>query len=142
MKAERLDHIHIYVKDLEKAKNTFSRALGTTFSPTIKPKDLPIKSAISPIGLELIEPTDPNGVVAKAMERGGEGLYGLSFKVPDIEEAIKVLQSMGMRMVGRVNEGRMKEAQFHPRDAHGVMVELCEYEDRSPGALAALGIDF
>lgn len=142
MKAERLDHIHIYVKDIEKAKKTFSKALGTTFSPVILPKDLPIKSVMSPIGLELIEPIDSNNAVGKALERGGEGIYGLSFKVPDIEEGIKALQAQGMRLVGRVNEGRIKEAQFHPRDAHGVMIELCEYEDVSLGGLAALGKGF
>ncbi len=141
MKAERLDHIHIYVKDLEKAKDTFSRILGTTFSPNIEVEDMQIRSALSPLGVELIESASPDGVVAKAIERRGEGLYALSFKVPDIEEAVNELQSMGLRLVGRVEEGNIREAQFHPKDCHGVMIELCQYQEHSGAAIAVLGVD-
>jgi len=142
MKVERLDHIHIYVKDLEKAKDTFSRVLGTAFSPYLTVKDIQIRATLSPLGLELVESTSPDGVVAKAIQHGGEGLYALSFKVPDLEEAIKELQSMGMRLVGRVEVGNIKEAQFHPKDCNGVMIELCQYQEHSAAAVAVLVTDF
>ena len=138
MKVEKLDHIHVYVKDLDQAKDFFCRILGTTFSPNIAAEDVQTRSSLSPLGVELIESTSPTGIVAEAIKRRGEGLYAISFKVPDIEEAIKELQSMGLRLVGRVEVGRIREAQFHPKDSHGVMLELCQYEEQSGVALAAL----
>lgn len=140
MKVERLDHIHIYVNDLEKAKGLFSRILGTNFSPTIsEEKGLKILSSLSPLGIELIQPISPDSAVAKTIERRGEGLAGVSFKVADIEQAITELESQGLRLVGRVEEGNIKEAQFHPRDAFGVMLELCQYEEQHGAFLAARG---
>jgi hypothetical protein len=64
----------------------------------------------------------------------------LSFKVPDIESAIAELQSQGIRLVGTVNYDHLKEAQFHPQDWHGVMLELCQYEERHPCYYAAKGL--
>ena len=72
LKAERLDHIHIYVKDLEKAKDTFSRLLGTIFSPNMEVEDIQIRSAISPLGVELTESTSPDGVVLRLWNAEGK----------------------------------------------------------------------
>lgn len=138
MKVERIDHIHVAVKDLDKAISFFSQILGTNFSNTINVEKYTLKSVISPLGLELIESTSPEGVIAKFIERKGEGVSAISFKVPNLEEAIAELQSKGLRLVGRVEQGRLKEAQFHPKDAFGVMIELCEYEDVHGAAQAAL----
>lgn len=138
MKVEKLDHIHIYVENLEKAKELFGRLLRTSFSPDIVVDELKIRTSFSPFGIELIEPTSPDSVVAKAMEKGGEGLYGLSFKVDDLEQAIAELQAEGCRLVGRVEVGGIKEAQFHPKDTCGVMIELCQYEELHGAAQAAL----
>jgi methylmalonyl-CoA/ethylmalonyl-CoA epimerase len=138
LKVERIDHIHVAVKDLDKAISFFSQILGTNFSNTINVEKYTLKSVISPLGLELIESTSPEGVIAKFIERKGEGVSAISFKVPNLEEAIAELQSKGLRLVGRVEQGRLKEAQFHPKDAFGVMIELCEYEDVHGAAQAAL----
>ena len=129
MKVERIDHIHIYVRDLDKAVKFFSEILGTKFSQPIIVENQKLRSMLDPLGLELIESTSPEGPVAKAVELRGEGLAAISFKVPDIEEAAAELQSKGLRPVSRVEIGKVKEVQFHPKDAHGVMIELCEYEE-------------
>ena len=139
MKVEKLDHIHVYVKDLEKAKDTFSRLLGTTFCSDIIMEQAQLRSTLSPLGVELMQSTSPDGFVAKAIENRGEGLAALSFKVPDIEQAIKELQSMGLCLVARLELGGVKEAQFHPKDCHGVMIELCEYQGRIESAITTLG---
>ena len=139
MKVERLDHIHIFVKDIKKAKGLFSRILGTNFSLTIVEENLKLQFALSPLGIELIEPTSRDSGVAKTLERRGEGLAGISFKVANIEQAITELQSQGLRLVGKSETGSVKEAQFHPADACGVMLELCQYEEQHSAALPALG---
>ncbi len=147
MRVEKLDHVHIYVKSLEKGKDTFSRVLGTTFCPTITADERggdasrQLRSTLSPLGLELLEGSSPEGAIGRVIERRGEGVYALSFKVPDIEEAISELQSKGLRMVSRIELGKIKEAQFHPKDCHGIMIELCEYQEYSSAAIAALGVE-
>jgi len=140
MKVERVDHIHIAVRDLDRAIKFFSEILGTTFSePIVDEKTFSLKSVISPLGLELIQSLSPEGVIAQFIEKRGEGLHAISFKVPNLEEAIAELQAKGLRLVGRIQIGRIKEAQFHPKDSFGVMIELCEYQEEHGAAAAALG---
>lgn len=131
MKVEQIDHIHIAVKDLDKAVSFFEKLFGIKFYDEILVPEWSMKSriaALGPVGIELIQPTSPDSVFAKFIERKGEGVQAISFKVPDLEEAKSEMKSQGIRLVSTVNLGRMKEAQFHPKDAHGVLIELCEYQ--------------
>ncbi len=136
MKVEKIDHIHLYVKDLEKARDFFSSILGTKFSKVMDVEEYDIQSVITPLGMELVGARSKGGEVEKAIQKNGEGVYAVSLKVPDIEEAISELKEKGLRMIGRSQFGRLKEAWFHPEDAYGVLIELCEYEEVHPGELA------
>ncbi|MDP6782455.1 MAG: VOC family protein [Dehalococcoidia bacterium] len=142
MKIEKVDHIHIYVKELDKAIELFSDVLGTKFSDTIRDEEnFGLKSVIDPLGLELLEGTRPESPISRHVEKRGEGIVAISFKVSNLDEAVEVLQSKGLRLVGRINLGHIREAQFHPKDAHGVMIELAEYQEEHGAARAALGKD-
>ena len=112
--------------------------MGTNFSPTISVDEIAIESSLSPLGIELIQSTSEEGVVAKAIQRGGEGLYALSFKVQDLETATAELESLGIRVAGRVEVGNIKEVQFHPADTYGFMLELCQYDEQHAVGHAAL----
>ena len=125
MKVEKVDHIHIFVKDLDKAKQFFEDILGTKFCEPMSSGS--VRIALDPLGLELIESTRPGSRVERTIEHRGEGLAAISLKVPDLEEAVKELQSKGLRLVRKGNTGQLKEAHFHPKDSYGVMLELCEY---------------
>ncbi len=139
MKVEKIDHIHIAVKDLERATNFFSQVLGSKFSDTIVVPQEHLISRVDNLGIEIVESTSSQGSIARFIERRGEGLHAISVKVPDIMEAIAELKSRGIRQVGWVEVGKVREAQFHPKDSFGVMLELCEYQAVNPGAMAALG---
>ena len=142
LKVEKVDHIHIYVNDLQKAVEFFSDVLGTKFGATIRDeKTFGLKSAIDPLGLELIEGIGPQSPICRHVAKKGEGLAAISFKVANLDEAVEVLQSKGLTLVGRIKLGHIREAQFHPRDAHGVMIELAEYEEEHGASRAALGKD-
>jgi len=141
MKVERIEHIHIAVKDLTKAIQFFSDILGTKFSDIYSTPEFSTKGVFSPLGLELIESTSPDGPLARFIERRGEGLQAICFKVPDIEEAIAELESRGLRRVGKLQTGPAKEAWFHPKDTFGVMIELIEYEDELRRQLNSLDSD-
>jgi len=127
-KVEKIDHVHIFVKDLDKAIRLFEEALGTKFTEPNSSEDLDARTTLDPIGLEIIEGVSKDSAVTKTIERRGEGLAAISLKVPNIEEAIAHLESLGIRLVRRIESGKIKEAQFHPKDTFGVMLELCEYE--------------
>jgi len=131
LNVERLDHIHIYVKDHAKAVKRFEELLGVKFeilTEEVGQLGMGVKDAYSTIGIDILQALYPEHPIAKATERSGEGLVGgVSFKVPDIEAGIAHLQSKGMRLLGRIEMGGIKEAWFHPKDAHNVLIELCEY---------------
>ena len=129
MRVQKLDHIHIYVNELEKAVRFFSEILGTKFSEVVEKPGWDFKLAMEPLGLELVQPTSPEGGTARAMQKRGEGIFMVSFKVPNLDEAVAEMEAKGMRVINRIQDGKLREVQFHPRDAHGVMIELAEYEE-------------
>lgn len=136
MEVEKIDHIHIYVKELEKARDFFSSILGSQFSQIMDVPDYDLKSVVNSLGIELVQAKTKGGEMEKLIEKKGEGLAAVSLKVPDIDKAIEELQGKGLRMTGRNQFGRLKEAWFHPDDAYGVMIELCEYEAVHPAEIA------
>ncbi len=138
MKIEKIDHIHIYVKDMDKAKTLFEKMLNTVFSANIEDEKYAIRSSLEPLGVELVSSMTLDGPIAKDIEKRGEGVHGISFKVDNLEEATAEMIAKGFKVVGRVNVGGLKEVQFHPRDTFGVMIELCEYQEIHGAARAAL----
>ena len=132
MKVEKIDHVMIFVRDLERARKFFADLLDTEFSEPVKVKEADAISSMDPLGLELVTPLTPDGVSAKAMERRGEGLALLSLKVPNIDEAIAEMKSKGIRLVAWVERAEMKAAIFHPKDTYGMMIELTEYKAKHP----------
>lgn len=138
MKVEKIDHIHIYVRDLDAATQFFTEILGTKFCDALTAEEWKFKSTMDPLGVELIQPIAPESPVARALERRGQGLSAISLKVPNIDEATAELEAKGMRVVSKAQHGRLREVQFHPKDAYGVMIELAEYEEEVHGAIEAL----
>lgn len=138
MKVERIDHIHAYTKNLEKAASVFGPLLGVDFYPIFDASDYGARAAFNPIGFEFVEPTDPEGIAARAFAGAKEGDLCISLKVPDLEEAIAEMESKSIKLIARMQVGKLKEAAFETSRTCGVFVELCEY----PGddiTLAAMG---
>lgn len=136
MKVESIDRVFVAVKDLEAASKLFSDILGLKFGEVKVDEGQQTKYTRSAIGLELIQSTTPDGPVARSIERRGEGLYAAVLKVSDIGLAIEELQKKGLRLLGQSKIGGLKEAFFHPRDSHGLMIALCEYESEHGATIA------
>ncbi len=142
MKAEKLDRVYIAVKDLDKAAKFFSEILGTTFAdPPFVKDEVSLRTAFSPIGVQLIEPTSPKAAVAKFIDNRGEGMFGLCFKVSNLDEAVAALESRGIRPVTRVGEGKLMNVQFHPKDCFGVSLVLTAYPEKHGAEVAGREID-
>ncbi len=126
MKVQKIHHVSVLVKDLEKAGKLYSDLFGITFDGPYEQKELDVRFLSSPLGINLASPLTPDGPSAKTLERRGEGLAMLIFNVPDIEEATADMASHGIRLVGREDRPTARVASFHPKDLCGVMIELVE----------------
>ena len=73
MKVEKIDHIAIQVRDLEKATRFFSDLFGLKFSEPFGPEDEDVIQVMDSLGINLLAPKTPDGPVSKLIERRGEG---------------------------------------------------------------------
>ena len=134
MKAERIDHISIFVKDLDKAIKLFSEVVGIEFVEPWENKNFDIRETIGPLPLciNLCAPLTPDGDTAKLLEHKGEGVSMISFKVPNLAEAVAAMKSRGIRQLGGEKLGEAETATFHPKDTFGVMIEFTQYQEEHP----------
>lgn len=129
---KKVDHIGIAVKSLDEALNFYENTLGIKCVETEVVEEQKVKVAFLPIGdteVELLESTEEDGPIAKFIEKRGEGIQHIAYKVDDIEEAIADLKAKGIRMIDekpRYGAGGAKIAFLHPKSTFGVLIELCE----------------
>lgn len=132
MKIGKIDHIGIAVRDLKKAGSLYSDAFGLEVSDEIDVPERKLRIAftdISGVKLEFLMPTDEESVVAKFIDKRGEGIHHICFEVDDIENAISELKSKGVELVDakpRLGVGRDKIVFLQPKSMRGVLIELKE----------------
>lgn len=127
MKAKRIDHVGIVVKDLDAAVATYSRnfRFEADASRGGEVAALGIKNAFMPIGesdLEFIQPLTSEGPVAQFAAERGEGTFLLSIEVDDVEAAVEHLRGLGVR-VGNPTNG---VAFVSMKSTYGVNMQLIE----------------
>ena len=139
MKIDRIDHFHIFVKDLEGAIELFSSIMGTKFIGPIdrRPKRT-VRVAFDNYGLELCSPTSPEDPIAKHIEEHGEGLAAIALKVENHEEAVAEMEARGIKCIRRGTGKDVKAAVFSQENTYGVTLELIEYDVVQPITLANL----
>jgi methylmalonyl-CoA/ethylmalonyl-CoA epimerase len=127
---ERFDHVAVAVEDAEKAAGLFRDALGGEFVASM---DLPEEGFRftqyrypNRMKIELLEPLGAGGFLTRFLARRGEGVHHLTFKVADIESRLESLRARGFEPVHVGLAGGWKEAFIHPKQAHGVLVQLLE----------------
>jgi methylmalonyl-CoA/ethylmalonyl-CoA epimerase len=132
MKILKIDHIGVAVKSIENGKNFWSDVLGLKFEGDETVAAQKVKTAFFPVGeseVELLESTAPDGPVAKFIEKKGEGIQHIAFRVENIEAALAELKEKGVRLIDetpRNGAGGAKIAFLHPSATSGVLVELCQ----------------
>lgn len=128
----KVDHIGIAVENLEETLKFYKDILGLELHGTEVVEEQKVKVAFLPIGdteIELLESTEKDGPIAKFIEKKGQGIQHIAFRVENIEKAIEEMKNKGIRMIDekpRYGAGGAKIAFCHPKSTHGVLVELCE----------------
>ena len=127
----RIDHIGIAVKSIEDALKLYTDALGLEVKGIEIVETQKVRTAIIPVGeskIELLESTDPEGVIARYIEKRGEGLHHLALAVSDIEQALDDLQSKEVPLIDEKPRSGVEDSRIaflHPKAA-GVLIELVE----------------
>jgi methylmalonyl-CoA/ethylmalonyl-CoA epimerase len=130
MKKPTLDHIGIAVKSLEAAK--IYEALGLSVDHVEVVATQGVRTAFLSAGeanIELLEPTGPESTVAKFIEKRGEGIHHLCFRVDDIEAHLGRLKAEGYRLIDESpvpGAHGCRVAFLHPAAGNGVLIELSE----------------
>ena len=132
MKILKIDHLGIAVKRIDDSKSFWSDILGLELEGTETVEEQKVTTSFFPVGeseVELLESTAPDGPVAKFLEKKGQGVHHVAFRVENIEEALAELKEKGIRLIDekpRKGAGGAKIAFLHPKATNGVLVELCE----------------
>lgn len=139
MKVEAINHINVFVKDLEVAVKRFSDILGTQFIGPFTVGRTQDKVAYDTLGFKIVGATSPTSSVTKYIDEHGEGVAAIGLKVPDIEEAIRELTTKDIDILERKEKvGPLKTAVTDPKNAYGVSFELIEYRGVRPVTIAGL----
>lgn len=130
----KIDHIGIAVKNLEETLKFYEEVLGIKCVGTEVVEEQKVKTAFLPIGdtkIELLEATAEDSPIAKFIEKRGEGVQHIAYRVENIEKALDKVKEKGIRLIDekpRKGAGGAKIAFLHPKSTYGVLIELCERE--------------
>jgi methylmalonyl-CoA/ethylmalonyl-CoA epimerase len=128
----RIEHIGIAVKDLASAEALYTRLLGT---PSYKRETVESEGVITsffqvgPNKVELLESTRPDGPIARAIEKRGEGVHHIAFEVDDIRAEMARLKAAGFQLLSeepKHGADNKLVCFVHPKSANGVLVELTQ----------------
>lgn len=132
MNVSRIDHIGIAVRNLEESVRWFEETLGIKSAGEETVEEQKVRAAFLPCGdgeLELLESTDPDGPIARFIEKNGEGPQHIALRTDDIDAALSELKSKGVRLIdetARYGAGGARIAFIHPKATGGTLLELCE----------------
>ena len=135
MRAERIDHIHYSVKNVEKVVPALESLLSSecwTFQGGKKILDLTAEHGIKlghhRLGIEIAQVTDQKKRPGQMPTGSEDGVFVIDFKVPDVEKAVAELRPRGFKVVmPLVQTGQVKEVLLECPDIPGIQIELCEY---------------
>ena len=139
IRLDKIDHIGIAVKSLSEAIPIWTALLGRNVSGEEEVPAEQVRIAFfgeGPGRVELLEPTDPDSPIARHLEKRGAGIHHVCLSVPDLEAALDRARDAGLEPLPpriRLGAGGHRVAFLHPRSAGGVLIELTEAVNTSPG---------
>lgn len=129
---KEIDHIGIAVRDLKEAVRRYTDTLGLECEGTEKIDDQKIIVATIMVGgikVELLQSTRSDGPIGRFIEKRGEGMHHIAFRVDNIDKMLYALKKQGVHLIDetpRNGAGGSRIAFVHPKEMGGVLVELVE----------------
>ena len=127
----KIDHLGIAVRSIDDALKFYRDQLGapvgareTVAQEKVHTQMLPLEDS----RLELLEASEPDSVIAKFIEKRGEGLHHVALQVPDLAAAVERLRASGARLLNepRAGAGGHTYVFVHPSSTGGVLLELIQ----------------
>jgi methylmalonyl-CoA/ethylmalonyl-CoA epimerase len=134
-----LHHVGIVVADIDAATShyeTLGFANGERFEMT-EQGVIAVTFRSGPGYVELIQPTDPDGAIARFMTKRGEGMHHVAYRVDDLRGTLDRLAAAGVRLIDatpRRGAHGWRVAFVHPESCNGVLTELVETDEPVAGS--------
>lgn len=127
----KIEHIGIAVKDLKSANETYSKLYGKAPYKEEQVASEGVATSFFQIGetkIELLEGLDEASAISKFIAKRGEGIHHIAYDVANIAAERQRLIDEGFEAIGGIREGADNKLVcfFHPKSAHGVLLELCQ----------------
>jgi methylmalonyl-CoA epimerase len=126
-----IDHLGIAVRSIEQALGFWRDLIGLAAGPRETVAAEKVHAQMLAVGasrIELLEASEPDSVIARFIEKRGEGLHHVALKVPDLNAAAGRLKQAGARLLNepRPGAGGHRYVFVHPASAGGVLLELIQ----------------
>jgi methylmalonyl-CoA epimerase len=132
MMLTEIDHVAIAVRDLEAAIDYYKRAFGATVDHREVVERDGVEEALLKVAesyIQLLTPTRDDSPVAKALEKRGEGLHHIGYRVADCKSALAAMVAAGATAVDkepRPGSRGTTVAFIHPKGSFGTLIELVQ----------------
>jgi len=127
-----IDHVAIAVHDLEAAIDYYQRAFGATVAHREVVEQDGVEEALLNVAqsfVQLLTPTRPDSPVAKSLEKRGEGLHHVGYRVADCAKALQSMINAGATPIDKVPRKGSRGttvAFIHPKGSFGTLIELVQ----------------
>jgi methylmalonyl-CoA epimerase len=131
---KRIHHVGIVVKSLDDSYRFYRDVLGLHIHKTAEVRDQGVRAALLTVGhseIELLEPIDPKGTVARFLEKRGEGMHHVCFETDGVERELAAAKAAGIPLIDEKPRAGLagRICFLHPKGTAGVLVEYAEPVD-------------
>jgi len=129
---EKLDHIGVAVKDLDQAMRLYKEVFGIEPGLVYESSHTEAKIAFFPIGdmrVELIQPVNPESTMGKFLEKRGEGIHHIAYKVKNVDGSLSHVEAKGVQLIDKKSRKVREDERIgflHPKSTNGVLIELIQ----------------
>jgi len=127
-----IDHVGVAVADLEAALSLYEGTFGMPVVHRETVEDQGVEAVLLDVGdghVELLRPLGPETAVGRFVERNGDGLHHVAYRVEDIDATLARLKEAGVELIdaeARIGIRGSRVAFLHPRATGRVLTEIVE----------------
>ncbi len=128
---KRIHHVGVVVPNLAAGLKFWQDTLGLSFTKSATIEEQGVRAALLKVGeseIELLEPINPDGGVAKFLARRGGGLHHVCFETDDVERELDDAKAKGIQLIDQKPRAGLAGmiCFLHPKATRGVLVEYAQ----------------